>query len=402
MVFLLTKETLAQPNISTEKAIQTALIANGFENVAVCVDTNVDINRVIVTYENRIYRHEIRAFQKILVIVSPFINNPTHLVVIPQNRGISLVALELDLNMSQVIIHEKETSENISYSNIKVSLDVGSYLKSINNLPTLNSSTMKFDIIVHPQFRALFGNYANPIRTQINLAPMLSTSLWKGMSLSAQWILPIQDKLNDEGKYGEPGLLTLNQTARLPYNAFVSATAGHFTDQRYGIDVEVKKFWGNGKWAIGADIGYTGLASYFNNIWYYSDIDIWTWFLSGEYRFSKLDLIVKSMYGLFLYQDKGWRFDVIRQFGEVDIGIFFLKTNYGHNGGFTFSIPIFPSKYMPTIPLRISPSKEFPWEYRYKGLPNSGIQYKTGNDIDDFVKKLDPDFTKNQILDWKN
>ena len=88
------------------------------------------------------------------------------------------------------------------------------------------------------------------------------------------------------------------------------------------------------------------------------------------------------------------RFDLLRRFGEVEIGFFALKTGRGRNGGFNFSIPIFPPRYLPTGRIRISPAQAFPWEYHYKGLPLGGIQYNTGNDLDAFMKRLNPDYIK--------
>jgi len=86
----------------------------------------------------------------------------------------------------------------------------------------------------------------------------------------------------------------------------------------------------------------------------------------------------------------------------VEIGFFALKTERGSNGGFNFSIPIFPPKYLPTGRIRISPAKAFPWEYRYRGLPKGGIQYKTGNNLDGFMKRLNTDYIKNQMAGFEN
>jgi hypothetical protein len=160
--------------------------------------------------------------------------------------------------------------------------------------------------------------------------------------------------------------------------------------------MEIKKYFANGRSAIGANLGYTGFASYLRGVWSYSDIDVLTAFLNAEHRFSRNDLIVRVTYGKFLYQDKGWRWDIQRQFREVDIGFFVSKTDEGANGGFNFSLPIFPPKSLPVGPIWARTAKYFPWEYQYWGYSESGLRYKTGNNLDDFMKRLNPDYIKNQ------
>jgi hypothetical protein len=254
------------------------------------------------------------------------------------------------------------------------------------------------DVFVHPQVKAQFGDIHDAIESQVNLAPVVSTNPFKGMSLSAQWIFPIQNELGYEGDQGRPGLLTLNQTVRLPDNAFISGTIGYFTEHRYGVDLEAKRFWRNGRWAAGANVGITGFAAYSDRAWYFSDIGDWTYNFGVETHLTKLDVMIKASYAKFVYQDKGVRFDLMRQFGEVDIGFFAIKTEGGRNGGFFFSVPICPSKRMSPKRVRISPALRFPWSYSYRGMPSYGIQYTTRNSIDEFMKNLNPNYVKNQFL----
>ena len=244
------------------------------------------------------------------------------------------------------------------------------------------------DVLFHPQFKAQFGNFDDPIgvESQVNLAPEVRAALWKGMTVSGQLIIPLQNELEEEGNHWRPGLLTVSQFLRLPRDTFASATLGYFTRHRYGGDLEVRKYFANRRCAIGANLGYTGYALYREGIWYYSGVDLLTTFLNAGYWFPRFDLTLTATYGKFLYGDKGWRFDILRRFGEVDIGFFALTTETGSNGGFNFSIP-FPRKSLSVGPVRIGPAKEFPWEYRYKGLPNNGIRYKTGSSVDELERR---------------
>jgi hypothetical protein len=380
---------------TVEGRIQSALIRHGFENVAVIQDSA----SIVVTYENRLYRFEARAIREVLNLVAKEAESSARIVLIPQNRGVPLVAVSVDSNVRSLAGYGN-SGEGNAPAGIEVTLDVESYWKKLKNRLRVNSSTMKADIFVHPQFIARFGNIHDFIESQINLAPAVETSAWKGMSLSAQWIFPLQNELGYEGDYGRPGCLTLNQTVRLPSNTFISGTLGYFSAHRYGGDLEVKKFWKNGRWAAGVNAGCTAFAAYLKHVWYYSDRADWTYFLSGQYRFSKLDLTLKATWGKFIYHDKGVRLDVSRQFDEVDVGFFILRTGEGRNGGFSFSIPIFPSKRLSPGRVRISPAPYFPWSYWYKGMTDYGLQYQTQNNVDGFFKKLNPDFVKSQFFGY--
>jgi hypothetical protein len=389
LIFGVNGEISAQNQKSGDQEIQAALNKHGFENVAVYQD-NADL---IVTYENRIYRFEARAAAEVLRCVAGIDSVHAHFVLIPQKRRIPVAAILVDQHSAQSALDGWSIP-----SGTVVTMSVGPYWKKLQDSPQENPSAAKVDITVHPQFKAQFGNYVNTVESQVNLAPAVSTTLWKGMSLSAQWVFPLQNELGYEGDFMRPGLLALNQTVRLPSSTFLSGTAGYFTEHRYGADLEVKKFWRNGRWAAGANVGYTGQAVYLKGTWYWSDMDTWTGFLYGEHRFPEIDFTVKASYGSFIYRDKGCRFDVARQFGEVMAGFFGINTTRGRNGGFFFSVPVFPPKHLPPARIRISPASQIPWSYRYSGFTDYGIQYATGSSVDEFIRDFNPDFLQNQFM----
>ncbi len=368
--------------------IENRLVREGFENVAVAAEDG----RWVVTYENRIYRYEIRALEEVMRQVLSQVPGHQSVTFIPQNRGIPLVAVT-------VATHTEGAQDRAFVAASDISLDVDAY--ALGSLQKANRSFRKVDLIIHPQFKARFGNLEDAIESQINLAPEITTSLWKGMRLSAQVIIPLQNELSPEGDYVRPGLVTLNQTLRLPESVFVSATAGQFTQNRYGIDAAVKKYFAHGRWAVRANAGYTGYASYRKGDGAHGPLDVLTAFLSVEYYVPRYDLVVGTTYGQFLYEDQGWRVDVLRRFGEVEIGFFALRTALGSNGGFNLTIPLFPHKYTRMGAVRIRTAEAFPLEYRYRGLPRGGIQYDTDNRIHPFLKRLHPVYVSNQLAGFQ-
>ena len=385
---------------SLAEQLKSGLAEKGFENVHVVVEGG----RVIVTSKNKTYQDGVEATREIMASLLSVAKEKrdrgqeANITLISQSRKIPVTAISIPESEYLSLLNSKASGkENVS--NIDASLDVGSAWKKTRKIRKAESSLWKLDLIIHPQFKANFGDYNDPVKAQINLAPRITTTLWKGMSISAQVIIPLYNELGELGEYWRPGFLTLNQTLRLPLNTFASATLGYFTRDRYGGDLEVRKYFADGRFSIGANAGYTGAASYLKGVWYYTNIDHLTGSIDAKYRISRFNLILSATYGKFLYKDEGWRFDVFRRFGETGIGFFALKTRGATNGGFSLSIPIFPSRYLPAGRIRVSPAKEFQWEYRYKTLPKKGIQYNTGNRIDDFMKGFDPSYVKNQMAE---
>lgn len=385
---------------SLAKKLEQHLTEKGFEDVRVALEGG----RVIITSKNRTYQDGVEATREVMASLLSVAEDKQNgrqrinVTLISQSRRIPVVAISIPENEYLSLLNTKSPAEE-PIPNVDVSLDVGSAWKKTRKTRKAKSSLWKLDIIIHPQFKANFGDYNDPVEAQANLAPRITTALWKGMSISAQVIIPLYNELGELGEYWRPGLLTVNQTLRLPLGTFASATAGYFTRDRYGGDLEVRKYFADGRLSIGANAGYTGFASYFKGVWYYTNIDHLTGSIDARYRISRFNLSLGATYGRFLYKDEGWRFDVFRRFGETGIGFFALKTRGATNGGFSLSIPIFPSRYLPAGRIRVSPAKEFQWEYRYKTLPKKGIQYNTGNRIDDFMKGFDPSYVKNQMAE---
>jgi hypothetical protein len=390
----------ASPEDSLVDSVKYQLIEDSFENVALALDDD----QLIVTYENRIYRDEMRAAREIMTALSPLVKEGMSVVLIPQSRGVPLFAItekgrreegianrdggEMDSVWKLAGTILNGTSSDRRCSGHEVSFDVDSAWRELQNPRGTGFWSHRFGIVLHPQLRTEFGNASNTVRTRISLAPEANASLWKGMLLSAQLVIPVQNDFEDEGKHWSPGLLTLNQTLRLPHNTFASATAGYFTRRRYGTDLEVRKYLADGRWSVGANVGYTGYAAYIKGVWFYSRVGRLTGLFDVEYWFPRLDFSMRVTFGKFLYEDKGLRFDVARRLGEGSLGFYAVKTEGGENVGFNVRIPIFPAKYLSVASVRIGPARDFRQEYRYSAFSSEGVWYDTGNSIDEFIKKL--------------
>lgn len=381
---------------SSDIEIYEALKKKGFENIYV----NINSQRLLIIFENRIYRYYVDALKFVMNIVSNYKDVEVIKVIVTENQLpiFSIVYNNKDYNdyLGKKINHDVFVRKvEISY-NVKDDLN-----RNVNNIDFFNSSIGKVDVVLVLGIKAQFGDYDNPIRAQFNLIPEINTSLWKGMQLIVQTILPLYNEFYGEGDYIRPGIISINQNIRLDKNFFISVSAGYFTENRYGIDLTLRKIFFEGQFAVGINTGYTGFLSSYNKKIFYSNLYLWTGNVSMDYRISEYDLNIGMTLGKFLYGDKSIRLDVNRQFGEIEIGFFYVQSISGEkNGGFNFSLPIFPSEYCKPSFIRIRPVEYFRWEYKVKGaLPSMiGITYNTGNSFLWKLKKYNPDFLYKRIF----
>ncbi|OQX98277.1 MAG: hypothetical protein B6I24_05730 [Bacteroidetes bacterium 4572_128] len=157
--------------------ITNNLIEQGFENVA----TVVDGKQVLITYENRAYRFEVKAIKEISKIVMPLIKDKyENLVLIVQNCAIPVVYVNIPVSAYKDFMEEKITGEE--FSNLVIaSVDTDTYRTSFDGLDKKNSSMRKFDLEIVPQLGLILGAEEDAFMHVLNVAPKLSTSLWKGI-----------------------------------------------------------------------------------------------------------------------------------------------------------------------------------------------------------------------------
>jgi len=397
-IFVINLEILGQ---GVESVINNGLVNYGFENVAVKTDADL----VYVTYENRMFRSEIDAIEKLMELVAAACEgygNIQKVALLPQHNRIFILVLSYSLEDYYRFIAEDISREEF-VNNTTVTSNIDEVRASFKASDYSNKTFFKPDITVHALLRYHIGNYSNPFEPEFSLGPSINISLAEGFSLKFQSYVPIYNELTVEGNYWRPRIAALNQVVRFPGDFFMSTSVGHFTNHRYGIDLQFMKYLMDGRITFHANLGYTGSISYIKNKFTVTDIDTLTAFVSASYHVPQWDLILKAKFGKFIYQDTGIRFDVWRQFGEVDIGFYFFKTNIEKNGGITLSVPIFPKEYYPNRLARIIPAKNFSTEYRVRGLPitakvNGASEYKTGFELTEFDKRLNPDYVRNNLF----
>jgi len=391
VIFIISGAGYCSELSETRDTLLLKLTEAGFENLII----KTDRKKVYIAYENRVFRFEYDALKEVIKIVSEIIGDEDKLILIPENRKIPIGLFETNGADCKGYISGKISGKEFA-RRIKVKSDTDAINSEIESEDLNNSSSFKTDIVFKPDINFAFGPYTEPIMSQVNLVSTLKSSLWKGMNLSYDLILPLQNDFGSRQDSVRPGAVVLNQTLRLPGSYFVSVSGGIFSQERYGVDIEAKKYFLNGDLSAGLDLGCTSYLSFSGmGKFFYSKSFLITGSLNCAYRVESLDLTLGLTAGKFLIGDKSLRADISREFGETVIGFFALRSSEGlNNGGISVSIPLFPSRYWKPGAVRVKTAEDFDRSYliRSNTYDEIGLKYNTQNRLDDFIKKFNPSF----------
>ncbi len=390
---LLSLRAQVPPGIRSEN-ITGDLIKKGYENIRVASRNDT----LYIGLENRVWRWEPRAAAEVLKVVMPSADSGAVVSLTLLRTGIPVTTLVVSRKQYDNLLAGRVSAAGFTDSVVALLSDRG-YRSSVARQHRANPSFNKVDVVIAPQVKFQFGNFTHPLEVQFNVAPAVQISFLKGMSLTAQVIFPVYNNLlsDPEGNTIRPGVVVLSQAFRLPYQFFTTVSAGYFTRNRYGVNGEVRKFLFNGKMGVGATLGYTGQVQLVEGMFTYTPVDVFTWFCDASWRFAAYDLTIRAGYGGFINGDRGWRVDVSRQFGEVSIGFFAMRTGGLVNGGFNFIVPLPPRRYGTKNHIRVRPASYVPWEYRAKGLPSYGRTFTTGSGTEELLFNLNPDDIRKQL-----
>ena len=374
-----------------DDSIARLLASGGFENIRLLRRNDT----LFVGLENRVWRWEVRGAAEALKRMMPGVDSHAVVSLTLHRNGIPVTTLVVSRRQYDNLLAGRMKISQFADSVVTLLSDRG-YRNTIGRLHSINRSFHKADVVVFPQLKVQFGNFLHPLEFQFNIAPVVQVNILKGMTLTAQAIFPVYSNIlgDPQGNTIRPGLVVLSQSFRLPHQFYATASAGYFTNDRYGLSGKVHKFLFNGRLAIGATAGYTGRVQLIGGAFNYTSMHVPTWFCDASYRVAIWDLTLGAGYGSFIDRDRGWRADVTRQFGEVSIGFFAMKSGSVVNGGFNFIVPLPLRRHGTKNRIRVRPAPYVPWEYRAKGLPNYGRTFSTGNVSEEMMFEMNPDYIR--------
>lgn len=347
------------------------LVRMGFENVSWAEDEE---ERVYVL-ENTAYRIDGIGIGKAIDLIQKY--------GLPQDKVCRLIILNNNVPMISLCCNAGGDKE-ITRHDWNVSYDLGDSWELVKGEKRQNSSLYKVDFLVYPSFSFRNVRLSVMYEFQINVSPAMEVSLWKGSKLSAQLVIPVLNQYSYLYDDVRPGMITLSQTVRLPYNTFLTGTVGIFSGERWGADMKVEHFFRNERFSVDARVSYTGWGRW--GEWVYGEnihpfkfgydkhSMIFTGSIGGSYYIPKHNLQLSVHGEKYLREELGIRFDMIRHFRYCSIGFYGMKVedagNDGYNAGFRFQVTLPPYKY-----------KRRGYVPRVQLSRNMGLSYNAGNEF---------------------
>jgi len=408
LLFPITTSAQHQPN--PKDSLVQALVSEGFENVGIYSEKK----DVYLFFENRRYRWEVTGLSKILDQAAATFNDSTVLHLVPLHHKVPVTVVTTGLGEYRK--RQTGSPEITSVNNPLRAVLNSDSVSSIQKKVKLQNSTFgRIELLFLPGLRLQYGNFDYPLEWMVSISPILQASLWKGSLISIQAFIPIHNELQYPYE-SKPRLetATLNQLFRLPKNVFVYSSAGIFAFtnkighniyfQRYGVSTDIRKYFFNGRVVAGVTAGYTGMMNFSEGILnYYPEDTKLNYAFFGEYRHPTYDFTTRLSAGKFLYNDNAVKLEISRQFHELNLSFYVIKSNmksYGESGtvgGIALSIPIAPKKSPKPAPFRVNLAKYFNFEYVNRIVDPVGRSYRTNPDWNDTFRNLNPDFIENQL-----
>lgn len=339
------------------------LVRLGFENVRW---TESEKER-IYTIENTAYKIQEVGVAKAVEIIQKG--------GLPSNKTCKIIVTRQDIP-EIALTYEPLNRDTTCLSQWKANYELDDSWKEVKKGKKKNSSAYKVDILIYPQLSFQNMDITKVYQVMFSLNPALEVSLWPGMKLTGQVILPLVVDTEGYAAYSplykkvRPGFLTLAQRFRLPFNIKGKATAGYFNQDQYGLDLQLFRPFKDKRFSVEGRIGYTGWGYWNGFKLKYNSQYQWTWNIGGNFYWPKYDTRFSLKAEQYLMGEKGVRFDMVRYFKYAAVGFYAMKAEEANsNGGFLFQIALPPYK-----------QKRHKYVPRVSTSQCMGIMYNAGNE----------------------
>lgn len=356
VLFLISFKSFSQSELLN---IENQLVNKEFRNISV-VEINDSLN---ISVENLAFRHASAAVSYIYEQL---------------NNRIPIRKIEIKY-FDFSIIEQAKLQPKFAYS-----IDNEYFKYSAPILPFFT------EIIFEPQIKSLFGKYDDPIRFEINVAPLFKTRLWKGAVFNTQIVFPVYNNLNNSKKKIRPEILNISQFIKLKSSQFFSFSFGNFSNNRFGFSIENYSAIGKGFFHIRGGLGLTGYSEFIDDAFFIEKIDYLTYYMGFSLHFDLSKTVVEIFLGKFLYDEQGMRLNIYRNFGELELGFFGYRSFEYSNFGFFCSLPLFQKGINVSRFINLRTPHYFNWEYKTKAIGNRAEYFNTGNELHNVLRRFLP------------
>jgi hypothetical protein len=350
--------------------VATSLVKAGFENIR-CI---INDDKCYVSIENHTFRWDIKSIYKALEIISKTVDT-----------SLEINLLILDNNIPQILVRV-ESDDWRSYllglmdsgelsGKLILTCSTQEVSTKLSEADVLNPGAGKFDLIIYPQI--FFENTLTYkfYETQINIAPALEFSLWKGNKFTGQAIIPLHNELGYEGDHVRPGIVTISQHVKFSDHLSGSLTAGNFAGGYYGVAGDLRLSLLRERCIAELKSGLVGSSHFIDNEWMHSSLNSYTGSLFLAWFWKRFNMEIKAGGARFINEDFGLFATCLRRFNEISVGLYVQKNEYNYNGGFFFSIPFPGQKRANRKLFRISLPPQYEFVY------NAGTEYFHGQTL---------------------
>ncbi|WP_041245360.1 YjbH domain-containing protein [Geotalea uraniireducens] len=359
-------------------ALRDKLVADGFINVRTGSDGN---DLLVVEYENARYDHsELDGMGVALGIVVDSVP--------AEFKSVRLVLKIQDIRMLQATMPIKALKS--FFTDVKTHDDLYEAAKitaTVTEDPTVVytdklsfSSLPRARLVLTPALKTFVGTEVGVFDYLLSIRPNLFLDLWKGAVLNARWDIPVAWSKNFDDGEAFRGDRNDTQFQRLmlfqgvkpyPY-VMASLGAGMIEKDAYGTLNELYWLSTEGNHRLGFRQAYA------KN----SDTHLTTTLYLGSYRYyhAPLDTYLTFTGGQFWDNDKGFRVDLKRFFGDTAFSVYYKDSEtagqkHHRIGGVQIAFPLTFRKGMKPYHLQIKGPDE--WSYSQEtvissaGVPNT-------------------------------
>ncbi len=374
-------------------AIASALLRHGFESVSIVSHDDT----VTVWFENRIYRYEMTALGAVALLAAREADSATVLELVSVTRGVPNAAVSARAgDWSEFLLGDASADWFRERLVVRAGPRAESVPEGRSRRWEANPSRWKVDLAARPLFEFQFGLKGDPFQFGLWIAPEATLSPFRGGILTLQGKIRITDEFGSESRALAPGRATLSAARWFGGTWLAAASAGHFSEERYGVAAEMARLLGDGSFEVRAGGDLSGFIRFAKVSTTYSDIEQWSAFAAVTHRARGIDLETTVTGGRFYEGDVGARVDVLRRWGEVDLSFFGVKTEGGSIGGFRLSVPLPVERLGDPARVRLVTVPYFPWEYR-ESVDPVGLQVRLFDNTARFRKGLLPSVVRNNI-----
>ncbi|MBD3376500.1 hypothetical protein GF406_15805 [candidate division KSB1 bacterium] len=369
------------------------LVKEGFENIRV----NQERSFLRVSYENRVYRHEVEAFA-IVAALAVQESQAERLILIPQSQDVALAEIEFAAQSFRQFAQGE--IEGDAFVKSMIFREPGKRTGQRHN-----ASFLKTDVLLYPRIAMQMGNWENRYKWRVSLVPQLDMTLMPSLFFQGRMLIPIKDEIKStRSEQVRLAQAVFQGIHRLPGHVYASVRAGVFEPERYGVSVEAMRFLLGRQALLNVQFDRTGFLWYQEGVWNYSDLETQTWRAEATWFFSWVDLSVSAGYGQYLHGDKGPFARMFRRVGDTQVGFTVSNTDLDTYAQLHLVIPLAPRKRPAPGRVRI----QYPFYYRMGFMAqedvtrinrwqNPGVTVQGGLPLADWNRHLVPAFFINNV-----